>query len=170
MGILSEVLVEAYRVGYRIDSQGLLLNPDGNTIKGNVDKNGYRHTSRKYAKNIVQKLYFHRLQAYQLYGDKLFDPEMVVRHLNGDKLDNRPGNIAIGTQKQNMLDRPIEDRLAHALKGSAAQKKLTAEQVKQLRADRCSGMKYAELMSKYGIGKSTVSYIVNRKTYATIAP
>lgn len=44
--------------------------------------------------------------------------------------------------------------------------KLTVEGLAQFRADRAKGMSLRKLSKKYGIAKSTCSYIVNGKTYA----
>lgn len=44
----------------------------------------------------------HQLVAAKKYGRL---PEgMLVRHLNGDKTDNRPENLVIGTSKDNSMD------------------------------------------------------------------
>lgn len=46
----------------------------------------------------------HRLVAAETYGD-WYDPRaMVVRHKNGNKTDNRPENLLIGTNEENMMD------------------------------------------------------------------
>lgn len=39
----------------------------------------------------------HRLQAYQKFGDKIYEDGIVVRYLNGDRYDNSYDNIGIGT-------------------------------------------------------------------------
>jgi hypothetical protein len=46
----------------------------------------------------------HRLQAFQKYGDLLYEEGTVVRHLNGDPGSNAWDNIAIGTMSDNMFD------------------------------------------------------------------
>lgn len=166
MTILQTVLVESHRRGYRITPDGLLISPvgRGRTLRGSIDSEGYRYTNRLHC-GTRQKLYFHRLQAYQKFGDAIFGENVVVRHLDGDKLNNKADNIAIGNQSDNAMDRCPKERLEHALKGSAVQKKLTDEQAQQLRQDSLNGVPYSELVKKYGISKSTVSYIVNNKTY-----
>lgn len=44
----------------------------------------------------------HHLAAVQKYGR--VPAGMVVRHVNGNKVDNRPENLVIGTHKDNSLD------------------------------------------------------------------
>jgi hypothetical protein len=113
----------------------------------------------------IRFVYVHRLQAYQSFGNKIFDVNITVRHLDGDSLNNSEDNIAIGSQSDNMMDILPSNRIKHALKAAKIQRKLLEEEVKQLRLDRAGGMKYDELIEKYGISKSTVSYIINNKTY-----
>jgi Mor family transcriptional regulator len=67
-----------------------------------------------------------------------------------------------------MMDKPSDVRVRAAKAGADVQKKLTADEVISLRAERERGAKYVDLVEKYGISKSTVSFIVNRKTYADI--
>lgn len=89
----------------------------------------------------------------------------VVRHLDNDPHNNALENIGIGTQKQNMYDRPAAERIAHAKKAARRRRKLTDEQAVELRAEHEAGHGYTYLREKYGVSKSTVSYIVNNKTY-----
>jgi hypothetical protein len=118
-----------------------------------------------YSKPTHGEILVHRLVAYQKFGDQIFDPGLVVRHLDGNQRNNCPSNLEMGTMSQNMLDRPAEVRLAHAKKAARARRSLSDAQVAQLRADHAAGIPYSRLMKKYGLAKSTVSYIINRITY-----
>jgi isopentenyl phosphate kinase len=66
-----------------------------------------------------------------------------------------------------MMDIPPAERHKKARKAAATQRKLSKVDVSDLRRDRAGGMTYKMLMAKYGLAKSTVSYIVNGKTYTT---
>jgi hypothetical protein len=55
----------------------------------------------------------HRLQAFQKYGDLLYEEGTVVRHLNGDPGSNAWDNI-IGTMSDNMFDIPKQIRIRRA--------------------------------------------------------
>lgn len=48
--------------------------------------------------------YVHALVCSAFHGPKS-DPKLQVRHLNGDRLDNRPENLRWGTCSENMHDR-----------------------------------------------------------------
>lgn len=157
-----EKLLEAYSAGYRISSDGTILSPYSPTpISGYVSPRGYRC----FKLNRNYPILVHRLHAYQLYGDAVFIPGTVVRHLNGDKLDNSPTNLALGTQSDNSYDIPEEVRRKTGKHAASFLRKLTEEQVASLRADRAAGLSYAYLTKKYGIASSTVSDIVHYKTY-----
>ena len=105
-----------------------------------------------------------RLQAYQKFGDALFSCD-EVRHLDGNHKNNSWDNIAIGSKSDNELDKPKAVRVRSAKTAARTQRSLSDSEVRQLRRDRVNGKTYAQLMVKYGIAKSTVSYVVNRKTY-----
>ena len=64
--------------------------------------------------NKVCRILVHRLQAYQKFGDEIFKEGIVVRHLDNNSLNNSIDNIAIGTQQENMLDRPVDELMFYA--------------------------------------------------------
>jgi len=156
-------LVEAFEKGYRV-VDGSVISPKGRTISLVTDTNGYRKFSVKVA-GERQHVPVHRLVGYEKYGKSLFEDDTCVRHLDGDCTNNKADNIRIGSYADNMQDIPAKIRVQKARKAAASKRKLTEQQVAQLRKDREEGATYPQLMSKYGIAKSTVSYIVNKKTY-----
>lgn len=163
----SRRMLIAYKQGYRITREGVVLKPDG--TPGYVydrSKRGivYTHFNVR-VDGKPTNAPAHRLQAYQKFGNALFHEGVVVRHLNGNSLDNTYDNISIGTQRENFWDQDPVTIARRAQKGANVKKKLTPEQHKRLLADRASGMTYKELMAKYDLAKSTVSYIVRGITY-----
>jgi predicted DNA-binding protein YlxM (UPF0122 family) len=66
-------------------------------LPGGTDSHGYRryHIEGKYR-------YFHQLMAAIFIGPR--PSGLMVRHLDGDNLNNRIENLAYGTQKDNMED------------------------------------------------------------------
>lgn len=108
------------------------------------------------------KVKVHRLQAFQKYGLSVFRRGIQVRHLNGNSLDNSISNIAIGTCRQNAMDKEQSTRVAVAIKASSKNRKLSDKVIKEIRSDRLNGDTYKELMVKYGItSKGTMSHIIN---------
>lgn len=123
--------------GYTISEDGIVYNPKNKSV-GTSGKNRYKYFSFRINDKII-KVYFHRFQAYNKFGNKIYDEGMVVRHLNGNILDNSIANIEIGTNSDNII-------------------------VSLIKSDREKGMSYKELMNKYNIlSKGTLSYIINNR-------
>jgi hypothetical protein len=154
----------AYIKGYRVDEEGNVYGLSGQKLIGWITRTGY-HCFR-IGKNIAN-LKTHRLAAYQWFGDAMFEVGIEVRHLDGNPLNNVKTNLALGTASQNAMDKLPETRLRAARIAARVVRKLTDAEAIQLRNDRNNGMSYDELKEKYGISsKSTISYIVNNKTYS----
>ena len=154
-------LTLAYEKGYRVRDNCVLGLHKKQPLKLLSSRAGYFYFNiRIQCKSI--KVFLHRLVAYEKYQDKLFEPGIVVRHLNGNQKDNSFENICIGTNKDNMLDRPFKDRLQHAIKASSSIRKFSNEQVKQIKDDHLQGLGYKALMEKFKISsKGTLHYILN---------
>lgn len=156
-----EYIVDAVENGYTVDDGGCLINPKGKKPKTRIDNTGYPTVTLGPVYDRMP-IKVHRIAAYILFGEIIFDSKTHVRHLDGDKTNNKPSNLQIGTQSENMLDRPRKERLEHARRASTFNRKLTDQQVENLRKDRAVGLTYRQLCGKYGISKSQVSYIVRR--------
>lgn len=103
----SFALRKAHKKGYTINNDGTPLDPRGNIIPPNTDKDGYYYFSFKYRRNstdMLGRVYLHRLQAYQKYGDAVINKTIHCRHVNGNKLDNSYNNIFIGDAADNRRD------------------------------------------------------------------
>lgn len=145
--------------GYTITQEGTVHNCRGKSV-GTHGKNGYMYFSFRIEGKIV-KVYFHRYQAYTKFGDRLYEDGLVVRHLDGNFLNNSSSNIELGTTSDNMMDIPKEKRIQ---KSSNANKKYSDELVLEIKADRERGMSYKELMEKYHVSsKGTISNIINNR-------
>lgn len=151
----------AYDRGYRMNKAGLFFNPRGEII-GGFNDDGYR----KYKLRVPgdYRKYYHfklsRFQAYCKFGDKIYDKGMVVRHLNGIRNDDSWDNIEIGTQSQNMMDCPKEDRIARAIHAS---RKIVKHNVKEIRDYYNKVKSYRKTMKKFNISSSgTLWYILHR--------
>ncbi len=156
---------EAFARGYIVTSDCEVIGNRGKPLKYWEDKRGYYYFRYGHSVNIG----IHRMIAYQKFGDLIYEPNTQVRHRNGNSLDNSWDNILIGSPSENALDKSAELRLKVAHIAADKVKKLSIDQVKQLREDRKNGYSYQELMEKYNIAKSTVSYVVNKKTYSRVA-
>ena len=150
--------------GYYVDKKGDVFNKDGKSISlsSNNKGTGYKSFNIRVNGSNPTRSFVHRLQAFQKFGDVIFKEDMVIRHLNGDSLDNSFENIGIGTLSDNMLDIPKEKRVLNA-----SNPKHDHEKIIQ---DFKNGYTYKEIMEKYGItSKGTVSFIVNKSLKNNIA-
>lgn len=161
-----ELLIIAFEKGYRVDTNGNIISPFNGIIKGVVALNGrYHFYIRKTKKEYSKAVPVHRLQAYQKFGNKMFEKGIVVRHLNGNPLDNSWTNIEIGTQLENILDRSKESLKEHSLKASRkGQDNIrTYEERCKIYGDLKNGISYSEIMKKYNItSKGTLSFMKNK--------
>jgi hypothetical protein len=144
--------------GYRIDEKGDVFSP---YMKLNLMKNAgvYLFFTIK-INGKCHKVMAHRFQAYFKYGDRVFEKGIVVRHLNGNSMDNSEDNITIGTQSDNMMDIPKELRISHAQKAGDAVRIYDHEAVYQYYLQTKS---YKKAKEKFGIqSKATVHAIISK--------
>lgn len=157
---------KAKEMGYFVDKDGQAYSPRGNKV-GTRSKGGYLYIGIRVSKVLVIKVMVHRLQAYQKYGNKIYDRNLEIRHLNNDHTDNSFQNIGIGTHKQNMLDLPKEDRVRYAKNASGftkKQKRISDEVAIEIKKKNQKGVSYKQLMKEYGISSlGTISFIVNKR-------
>lgn len=147
----------AYEKGYRVTKEGQLIGLSNNVI-GCVNGKGYEHTGIKLNKKHIN-LETHRLQAYQKYGDKLSEDGIVVRHLNGNALDNSWHNIVIGTHKDNYMDIPEKTRkemICHNIK-------YPKEFVLNLREEYKVIKNYSKLARTHNISIPTIYDLINKR-------
>ena len=151
----------AYDKGYRVTKDGQLIGLS-NKVVGCVNGRGYEHTGIKLNKKHIN-LETHRLQAYQKYGDKLYENGIVVRHLNGNSLDNSFNNIAIGTYRDNTMDIPKEIRIKSTYAAAKTSIKYNKEFVLKLREEYKVIKSYAELGRKHNMPTSMVWQLINTR-------
>lgn len=165
MSLCSDCLLSAVESGYSVDDLGnLFLN--GEKIFPKVAKHSgipyfyvlHRANGRSLAVPI------HRLVAFQKYGTTIFDRKLVVRHLNGNSLDNSVENIAIGTYKDNSMDIPVSVRQRTA----RSARTLSAEDVNYIREQAANGVPRSALQAEFSVGRSVIGRILRRQTYREI--
>ena len=152
----------AIEKGYKVTDEGILLNAKNKPI-GSLDSSGYQRVTLRF-NDKRPVIYTHRLQAYQKYGDAIYSKGIVARHLDGDKTNNSIDNIAIGTNRDNIMDRPVEDRVRHANNATKKTIKYNRDEVVEFHNDNG---KFREItMEHFGISSTgTLHYILNKRKF-----
>lgn len=153
-------IIRAYTRGYRVDENGDVVSPKGEPIKG-YTLGGYLVFTIHYGAKAL-KCKVHRLQAFQKYGEKLFEEGIMVRHLNGINSDNSWSNIAIGNNQDNQLDIPEAIRVSRALYATSFVRKHDRESIVNFHTN--NGHSYKKTMEEFNISsKGTLHFILNGK-------
>ncbi len=109
----------------------------------------------------------HRL-AWELTNGPIGDSSIFVMH----KCDNppccNPAHLSLGTHAENMADCSVKGRTKEQRGSNHALTKLTEYDVIEMRAAWLRGEKLIDIAAKFGIRKSTASYIVNGKTWTHV--
>lgn len=156
-------IIDAYKKGYRVNEQGQLVSPKGSIRSSREGKNGYLQINHHVGKSQMV-LSIHRLCAYQKFGDIVFATD-CVRHLDGNKKNNSPSNIEIGTFSDNCLDIPKEKRIRYAKNASSHQTTYRSESViNEIKEYYKRTGSYKLTKQKYGIASSgSLWYILNKR-------
>lgn len=170
MSFSNQVLNLAYQAGYRV-VDGSIISPKGKHLKGRLSTTGYLEfsyrlpVSFKQGIRLTKPVKVHRLVALQKYGDIVFDDSIVVRHKDGNPLNNLEDNILIGNHSDNMMDKPKEVRVRLSMNATVKNRVLTDEEVLNLKTDRfVHGLTYQQLADKYHIcDKGHAHYIANHQ-------
>lgn len=155
---------DAFLHGYRVNDKGEVVS-SGILKKSRVDNSGYLVFSYRYKKK-AGKIPVHKLCAYQKYGDIAFAAD-CVRHLDGNRTNNAPGNIEIGTLSDNMMDIPKEVRKRLAKNATRHRSSyISIEKTIDIRNFFKETKSYRETMEKFNISsKGTLWYVLNKKEF-----
>lgn len=159
---------EAVERGYYVDEQGRVYGPKGPLSIKAYGKQRYPTIGTNW-NYIRYSIPAHCLAAYCFYGDESFTEGLVVRHLNGNRLDLSKLNIALGTAKENAQDVPKAERVARAKHARKAQgyssmnRKLTDKEVEEiknfyrnLKGKRPEDGEVKKLTVKYSVSRNTI--------------
>lgn len=97
---------------------------------------------------------------------RLLQPGEEVHHKNGDKTDDRPGNLEVLTKSEHMRHHLSQRPVRRGERASKA--KLCAESVLAIRARYAAGESGPRLAREFKIADRSVYAIVNRETWTHI--
>jgi hypothetical protein len=142
------------------------------------DKSGYLRVRLVFNGRREQK-FVHFLVCTAYHGLK--PTGLETRHIDGNKLNNKPDNLSWGTHKEN-----VEDRVRHGVAGrgerngvhthpekvsrgeSSVMAKLTESQVVEIRRLYRFNEKIAKIAKKFNVCYQTIRAIVRRITWKHI--
>lgn len=96
--------------------------------------------------------HIHRLMAETWFGPPPF-PNAVVRHLDGDRFNNRLSNLAWGTYGENSEDQERHGTRMYGERNPMA--RLTREAVKHMRELRTTGRTFKSIAKQFGVSPMT---------------
>lgn len=166
----NKIVIYSYEKGYRVSKDGDVISPKGYVRKLHVKTNGYYGFSIYYENDKKSRdVLVHQLQAYQLFGKKIFNRDVEIRHLDGNTLNNKSENLSFGNRHDNIMDISSKKRSQMAKNAGRTNSSLTKNNIKDIRNLREKhGYTYKQLIEKYPMSKSTMSYICNYKTWQDI--
>lgn len=159
---MAQFVIYAHDIlGWRVDDEGFVERPCGRIVPARVQSHpGYSSylvvsiRNRRTGEGYIIRI--HKLTAYQKYGIRAFDDRVVTRHRNGNSLDNRPSNILIGSQYENIMDMPASLRVANSMASVRNNRALTYEQARHIFETQ---PETRWIMDTYGVSKQTARLI-----------
>ena len=131
-------------------------------LKPDVDSRGRRRfTLRTGGRGRYAKFLASRLVLAAFVGP--CPDGMEACHDNGDPSDDRLGNLRWDTHSANLLDRRRHGTNVCGEQIHTA--KLTAEDVREIRARRAAGEPISEIAARVGVTATNVSFICNGRTW-----
>lgn len=152
--------------GYRVGNDGTIWSCRW-WNKKRLEKGAWKKlspsTSKKGYKRVVLKLAFEHRLVHRLVLETFIGPcppGMQACHKNGKRYDNRLSNLRWDTQQNNEADKK-----RHGTNRSG-RRKLTSEDVRQIREDYLLGRGVAPVLAKkYGMSAQNIHTIAQKKTW-----
>lgn len=149
---------------YDVREDGTCWIVDGRTKMWRRWDKQYKRKNKKTDAYFNVSFKGHKICAHRIVYAKFVGPlsqHLSINHIDGNPSNNKPSNLELVTQSENNLHsyRVLKKK---PVKGY---KKISKELADLIRFERSCGLKYKDLVEKYKLCKSTISYIVNNKTW-----
>ena len=145
----------ASKMGYEV-IDGVVYKPNGEEQKLHLTLGYPRFSIWLKDTKKTKRVSVHRLVALQKYGNKIYQKDIDVRHLDENKLNFLEDNIDIGTRKQNYMDIPKEKRIYRIKVLHKALVKYSDEDIKEMFRQR--------VVAKYPYSKIASNFTVSSKS------
>jgi len=154
---------------YKVEKNGTIWTKTTVTGKNSVDGT-WREAGHVRDKGESRKSYHHVKYMYKslsrarIVHAKFNGPlemDLVVNHIDGDTLNDRPNNLELISQGENVSHTFKE----LGLRPIAGNRKINPEIAAKIRKLANDGLTNRELREKFKLAKSTISYVVNSRTW-----
>lgn len=138
----------------RVDANsGVVFGATGVQLKPTEKSpNGYLMIGLQKSSGGQISVYHHRVIAYAVWGDVIFQKGLEINHINEVKSDNRIVNLELVTSSQNKFHSSYRHYGKHG-------NKITEDDVREIRKLRAAGVYLNDIAAQYGISFSLVSQI-----------
>lgn len=154
------------RTPARINSYGRAIR--GRILNQHEMRNGYLTASARFPNDSRDAPHLvSRLVCMAFHGGPPFE-SAEVRHLDGDRKNNAPENLAWGTAKENSMDKVLHGTLLLGEKAPGS--KITDAQALEIRAKYDAGDSLSKIGREFGVTRSNICYIGKRKTFRHLSP
>jgi hypothetical protein len=115
-----------------------------------------------------QSIRSHRVVYRMLIGP--LDPALQINHKNGNKLDNRPENLELVTQSENLKHAYKHGLNPGSGRGSKnTNAKLTEDQVREIHRLRAAGVRPSVIGRQFGLNPARISIICAGREWPHVA-
>jgi hypothetical protein len=156
---------------HQASSEGRIRNVRrGQILTGTVTRRGYRQYNLRGVRG--RKVVFgHRLVASAFLGPPPPAPGNLVNHLDTNKLNNRPENLEYTDPRGNVRHAAAHGLIkpVRLLGEQNPNSKLTAEQVREMRALHQQGAAVAALAKQFGVTTRCGYRVIRRKDWKHVA-
>lgn len=155
----------------RVDSDGRIwTSHNRGGYPAGSERRAERSTSRGYldVRLAGEPHLAHRVVYAWFWGEA--PTGVLVRHLDDNRHNNRPSNLALGDNLANMRDAVLAGAFTgdHARGELNVNAKLTEADIREIRAAYRAGEKQVPLARRFGVRQSTIWAIVRGKTWAHV--
>ena len=150
--------------GYRVDKDGAVwsrrksIGRTWKRLRPATNEHGYKFVAIRRNDGERKTVRVHRLVLLAYVGEPL--PEQThTRHLDGDKLNNKPSNLCWGTPKENAADMRRHE---------TQHTKISPGDVREVRRLSAAGFSLRQIAANLPIGKTEVHRIVRGVHWAWV--